>query len=201
VARAVDDGAIVVDIREPEAFAGGFVPGALNIPADMIAAYAGWIVPYDRDILLVADDPSDVENAVRPFVRLGYDRLAGYLRGGLHGWEVTGRDIDTVGVMTADELNRQLQSDNPPTLLDVRKDEEWSAGHLQPAKHVYLGYLPEKVDDLSADGKKVVTFCGSGRRASIAASILRRQGVTDVTNNLGSMAACQAVGCEITSES
>jgi hydroxyacylglutathione hydrolase len=200
VDQAIGDGAIIIDIREPEAFAGGFVPGSLNIPADMIAAYAGWIVPYDRDILLVADEPSDVEHAVRPFIRLGYDRLRGYLRGGVHGWEVTGRKIDTVGVISADELNEQLKSGNPPTLLDVRKDEEWTAGHLEPAKHVYLGYLPEKADEITADGKKVVTFCGSGRRASIAASILRRSGVDNVANNLGSMAACQAIGCEITTE-
>lgn len=197
--QSAENGSIIVDIREPEAFSGGFVPGSLNIPADMIAAYAGWLVPYDQDILLVADDPSDVMSAVRPFIRLGYDRLAGYLRGGLHAWEVTGRKIDTIGIVTARELGDRLESENPPTLLDVRKDEEWSAGHLGSAEHVYLGYLPERGDQV-ADGKGVITFCGSGRRASIAASILRRQGVSEVSNNLGSMAACQAIGCEITSK-
>ncbi len=199
-AQSAEKGAVIVDIREPEAFSGGFVPGSLNIPADMITAYVGWLVPYDKDILMVADDPSDVTDAVRPFIRLGYDRLAGYLRGGLHGWEVTGREIDTIGIVAARELSDRLKGENPPTLLDVRKDEEWTAGHLESAEHVYLGYLPEHVEEVS-HGKGVITFCGSGRRASIAASVLRRQGVSEVSNNLGSMAACQAIGCEVSSES
>ncbi len=187
--------AVVVDVRDPEAFASSFVPGSINIPADMIAAYAGWLLPYDRTILLVASDPSQVADAVRPFIRLGYDNLGGYLRGGLHGWEISGRPLDTIGVMTARELKNALQAGQAPKLLDVRKIDEWETGHLESAIHVFLGHLPDKIDEVPRDGE-IVTFCGSGKRASIAASLLKRAGFEHVTNNLGSMEACQEVGCE-----
>ncbi|MFP4054517.1 MAG: MBL fold metallo-hydrolase [Phycisphaerae bacterium] len=188
--------AVVVDIRDPEAFAGSFVPGSINIPADMIAAYAGWLLPYDKTILLVAKDPPQVRQATRPFVRLGYDNLGGYLRGGLHGWETSGRPLDTLGVMTARELKNAMQAGHAPNVLDVRKIGEWQTGHLESATHVFLGHLPEKLDEVPRDGE-VVTFCGSGKRASIAASLLKRAGFEQVTNNLGSMEACQEVGCEL----
>ncbi len=197
--QARDDGAIVLDIREPEAFAGAFVPGSLNIPANMIAAYAGWLLPFDQDLLLVVADPSDIPGVVRSLIRLGYDRVAGYLRGGLTAWEVTGRPLDSIGVMPAEELDRRLGSDQPPTVLDVRKDGEYQAGHLRNSEHVFLGELPDQAGQFVSEDRPVVTFCGSGRRASIAASILRRKGVANVANSLGSMAACKAVGCDIQS--
>jgi hydroxyacylglutathione hydrolase len=81
-------------------------------------------------------------------------------------------------------------------ILDVRKIDEYEAGHLPGPIHVFLGYLPRQMDPLPARGWRV-TFCGSGRRASIAASLLRNAGREQVANNLGSMAACKAVGCEL----
>ncbi len=197
--QAAADRGVVVDIREPEAFCGAFVPGSLNIPLDMLPAYAGYLLDYDHDILLVASDTRDVDTAVRYLARIGFDRIAGYLRGGVHAWEVTGRELDSIAVVHAATLRDRIQGQvEAPTVLDVRKIDEYRAGHLDNAVHVFLGHLPGKVDELDTDGE-VVTFCGSGRRASIAASILRRHGVERAANNLGSMAACKAVGCPIVS--
>lgn len=91
----------------------------------------------------------------------------------------------------------RLDSDQPPMVLDVRKDGEYQAGHLRNSEHVFLGELPDQAGQFVSEDKPVVTFCGSGRRARIAASILRRKGVANVANSLGSMAACKAIGCEI----
>jgi len=98
--------------------------------------------------------------------------------------------------VTACQLKDKLGTDDAPMILDVRKIDEYQDGHLEDAFHVFLGELPDRVGELPQD-RPVVTFCGSGRRASIAASILRRHGIAAVSNNLGSMAACKAVGCEI----
>ncbi len=194
--EAMDGGAQVVDIRDPEAYAGAFLPGSVNIPSQMIAAYAGWLLDYDHDILLVAADPSQIEPAVRTFVRLGYDRVIGYLKGGLHGWEVAGKRFRSLDVVFAKELHDSLDQPRPPMILDVRKKEEFEAGHIEGAQHIFLGDLPEKIDTLPTD-RPIVTFCGSGVRASIAASLLAKAGRQEVANNLGSLAACKALGCEL----
>ncbi len=195
-ADAADAGAFVLDVRGPEAFAGAFVPGSLNVPADMIGAYAGWFVPYDRDVLLVVEDEEDLEPAVRSLVRIGIDRIAGYLGGGLQAWETAGKTFADLPVMTARKLAEAGTGAEGPLVLDVRKDAEYKEGHVVGAQHIFLGHLPDRLDEVPGD-RPVVTFCGSGQRASIAASILSRNGFTDVANNLGSMAACRAVGCPI----
>ncbi|MEW6489841.1 MAG: rhodanese-like domain-containing protein, partial [Thermodesulfobacteriota bacterium] len=150
----------------------------------------------DRDLVLVPTEPADVVAALKPLRRIGYDRVTGYLGGGMHAWETTGRELDAVGVLTARQLQDALADVEPPVVLDVRKPEEFEAGHLPGAVHVFLGHLPDRLDAVP-EGRPVVTFCGSGRRASIAASILKRNGYPWVANNLGSVQACRAVGCEL----
>lgn len=196
-AGAIDEGATVLDIRKPEAFCGSFIPGSLNISVGMLSGYAGYFLRYDQPILIVGSDMAEIDTAVRRLARLGYDRLEGYLRGGMHAWETSGRPLAQVGVTTAAQLKQSLaDADASPTILDVRTIDEYDAGHLDGAVHAPLSELLDRLDDLPRD-REIVTFCGSGLRASIAASILHQHGVTDVANNLGSMAACKAIGCEV----
>jgi hydroxyacylglutathione hydrolase len=82
------------------------------------------------------------------------------------------------------------------TLLDVRTEDEWKKGHLPGALHVYLGELPGQLDRIPRD-RPVTTFCGSGRRAIIAASILRNSGFSEVEDSLGSMSAWKAIGGKV----
>ncbi len=196
--QAIDNGGVVVDLREPEAFAGAAVPGSLNIPLDMVPVYAGYLLDYDIPILLVVSSTDEVPTAVRHLIRIGYDRIDGYLHDGLHGWATEGRELQTLSVVTARQLKQQLESaDTSRTVLDVRKIDEYSSGHLENAVHVFLGELPRRIDEMKAIDGPIVTFCGSGRRASIASSLLRRHGITSVSTNLGSMAACIAIGCDM----
>jgi len=162
----------------------------------MIPAYAGWLLDYDKDILVVAGEPSDVPRVVRHFIRLGYEGVVGSLRGGVHAWETAGNQLETIEVITAHQLKEQLGTANAPQVLDVRKIDEFDTGHLPDATHIFLGFLPDRMENVPKNGK-IVAFCGSGRRASIAASLLKRAGYDHVANNLGSMAGCQSVGCEM----
>lgn len=191
-------GACILDVRSAEAMGGALIPGSLGIPLDMVPAFAGWHLPYDRDILLVVQEPEEVDTAVRFLLRLGYDDVAGYLHEGLHGWETSGRAYETIPSIHARELVERIERREDFVLLDVRKASEYEAGHLPGAVHVYVGELPNRLDRIPRD-RPVVTFCGSGKRAVIAATILKRSGFDRVENCLGSMAACAAAGCPVRS--
>jgi hydroxyacylglutathione hydrolase len=194
---AMRDGMTVVDVRSAEAFAGAFVPGSLAIPLDLVPSYAGWFLAYDRPIGIIGERYEDAAKTLRYLLRMGYDNVHGYLENGLTAWEVSGRPYDRIPAVHAREMVERTQEDpHAVTLLDVRQQEEVDAGHLPQARHIFLGELPNKLSEIAKD-KPVITFCGSGQRAIIAASILKQNGFTDVENSLGSMAACAAVGCPI----
>jgi len=196
-AEAMDADTICVDLRSPEAFAGAFIPGSLAIPLEMISAYAGYFLSYDRRLGFVADSRRDAAAAVRQLIRIGFDDIAGYLEGGMHTWETKGKEYDRIPAVHVDELTRRFREKEDFTLLDVREEEEvQQSGKFPKALHIFLGDLPDRIDEVPRD-KPVVTFCGSGKRAIIAASILKQHGYDRVEDNLGSMAACQTAGCPI----
>jgi hydroxyacylglutathione hydrolase len=195
---AMEDGMLALDVRSPEANAGALVPGSLAIPLNMLPAFAGWYVDYDRPIGLIVryEQYDHAEEAVRMLARLGYDNIAGFLDEGLHGWETSGKRYDRIGTLHAAELTAWITSGKDFTLLDVRSLDEYESGRLEGARHIYAGKLPDHVDELPR-GKPVVTFCGSGRRAVIAASVLKQHGFEEVYDCLGSMSACSTVGCPL----
>ncbi len=196
-ARAMEEGMLVLDVRSPEAFAGAFIPKSLAIPLELIPAYGGYFIPYDRDIGLVVNSSEDVARAVRYLIRLGYDRIAGYLAGGMSGWETSGRPYDRIASVHVNELVERFKKKADFTLLDVREESELKEeGTFADSMHVFLGDLPGQIDRIPRD-KPVTTFCGSGMRAIIAASILKQHEFGRVEDNLGSMSACQAAGCPV----
>jgi hydroxyacylglutathione hydrolase len=196
-AAAMQDGMTVIDVRSAEAFAGAFVADSLAIPLNMVPSYAGWFLSYERPLGIIADRYEDAARACTYLMRLGYDRVHGYLENGLTAWEVSGRTYDRIPAVHAAEMVARSQDPGEAvTLLDVRKREEVAAGRLPRAQHIFLGELPRRLDEIAKD-RPVITFCGSGQRAVIAASILKMNGFARVENSLGSMAACAAVGCPI----
>jgi hydroxyacylglutathione hydrolase len=197
---AMQNTALAVDLRSPEAFAGAFIPGSLAIPLDMVAGFAGYFVPYDKDIVLVVDSQDEVKTAVQHFFRMGFDRVAGFLAGGMHAWETSGRQYDRIPAVHVKDLVERIHEKKEFTLLDVREISELEkTGKLIGSKHIFLGDLPGQIDRIPRD-KPVTTFCGSGQRAIIAASILKREGFDPVEDSLGSMAACMSAGCPVVHE-
>lgn len=196
VENAMADGALVLDLRSPEAFAGAFIPGSLAIPLEMVPAYAGYLIDYTYDLVLIPETVEQVATAVRYLVRMGYDRITGYLKTGMHAWEVSGRHFDRIGAVHAAVLQKRIRDKDNFILLDVRKIDEFAEGRLAGATHIFLGELQNRLGELDRN-KPVVTFCGSGKRAIIAASILKCHGFKLVEDSLGSMEACRNVGCKI----
>ncbi|MCF6159190.1 MAG: MBL fold metallo-hydrolase [wastewater metagenome] len=193
--KAMKEGMVVLDVRSPEAFAGASIPGSIAIPLEMVSSFAGWFLPYDKPIGLVVDQYEQVEAAVRYLIRVGYDTISGYLEKGLRKWEVSGRKYETLPTIYAGEVKRRIQAKEDFTLLDVRSKEEFEKGHLPNAINIYVGELPHNLDKLPKDNRPMTVFCSTGRRSTIAASLLKKSGFERIEDWLGSMSACSAIGC------
>jgi hydroxyacylglutathione hydrolase len=192
--QRVCEDCLVLDIRPKEAFAGAHVPGSINIPlGGSFATWAGWVLPADRRLTIVADDADDVPEAVRHLIRVGLDRIDGHLAGGIGAWEMAGYELATLEPISVATLAQQLDGANPPTVLDVRTETEWQNGHIDGARHIHGGELKDRLNELDKH-HPVAVVCGSGYRGSIAASLLQRAGHTRVMNVLGGMTAWQAAG-------
>lgn len=192
VHERVCENCLIVDVRSKESFAAAHIPDAINIPfGQNLPTWAGWVLPYDRPILLVVDDAPQVDQVVTHLLRVGFDHVQGYLDGGIDVWETQGLPLATLTTTSVHQLADRLKTDRNLTVLDVRTESEWNKGHIEGATHIHGGTLQDRVGELSKD-RPVAVVCGSGYRASIASSFLRRQGFEAVTNVIGGMAAWKA---------
>ncbi|CAM3888020.1 MBL fold metallo-hydrolase [Vreelandella rituensis] len=178
----------VVDIRSILAFGGGHVPGAINIALrNEFVNWAGWMLDDSRPILLVGESADDVHQAITQLYRIGLDDIRGYLRNGMTDWQNTALPLNMLQEWTVHELNARREEPNVQ-VLDVRSPNEVANGRVPGAKHIFVAHLADQLDELDPN-KTTVTYCGSGYSASIAASILKRAGFSDVANTPGSWAA------------
>jgi hydroxyacylglutathione hydrolase len=182
-------GAVVVDTRTAADHAAGHVPRTLNIPFNnSFTTRAGWLVPYGRDVyVLVGDaDAAGAEAAAaaaRDLALIGFDRLAGYFDPtALAAWDAEAA-LEKTPQMGAADVARRL--DGPAAervaVVDVRERSEWEAGHIAGALNIPLGHLTDHVAELERD-RPLVLHCQSGGRSSVAASLLRSLGFTNVFN-------------------
>ncbi|KAA5542609.1 MBL fold metallo-hydrolase [Roseiconus nitratireducens] len=183
---------LVVDVRPKEAFAAAHIPDSINIPlGENLPTWAGWVLPYDRPTLLVVDDPDDAAKVTTHLLRVGFDDVRGYLDGGIESWETSGYELASLNTVSVHQLDQLMRNRSNLTILDVRTEKEWDGGHIDGAIHIHGGILQDHLDDVPKD-RPVSVICGSGYRASIAASFLKRSGFDDVTNVVGGMTAWQA---------
>jgi len=192
-------GTVVVDAREIEAFGGAHVAGALNVALRAeFPVWSGWMLRPEQTILLVTQDAADVETVETHLIRVGLEKLGGYLRQGMRGWLEAGLPFETLPQMSVHELHDRVRSKRKGDglqVLDVRRDDEWEAGAVPTAKHAFVPDLRKRLDNLGLDREKpLAVYCGSGYRASIAASLLKAEGFAAVENVPGSMKAWKAAG-------
>ena len=204
VAEHAASGALMVDTRSPAAFGDAHVPSSIFVGlGPNFAVWMGWLAPYDKDLVLILEDDSRLDEALTELRRIGLDRVAGYLRGGLPAWVSDGREIATLPQVSVRELRERLTRDaRAPHVLDVRSADEWRAGHIAGASHHYLADIIHDEDaatHVPADGA-IATICGTGYRASVAASLLERAGRHNLVNVIGGMEAWNAAGLETVSE-
>lgn len=173
------DGAQVLDVRDRKSFAAGHLPGSFNIPiSKALSTWAGWLLSYDRDIVLVAD-PQDVDRAQRALVRVGFDRVVGYVSG-VSDWRAAGRKLAQVQQLVPADVPDWI-AQKQAVILDVREQREYGAAHIKGARNIHGGLLADHSSDLPKD-RPVILYCESGGRSSIAASTLKSMGYESVYN-------------------
>ncbi|HEU4723161.1 MAG TPA: rhodanese-like domain-containing protein, partial [Gemmatimonadaceae bacterium] len=192
----LDGGQVVVDTRAAAEYAAGHAPGTLNIPlGDSFTTWAGWLLPYDRDIhlLVAAGCAHCLDEAVRDLAMIGLDRVAGVVGAdAVESWTDAGNALETVRQVTPEEVAR-LVARREAVVVDVRGRAEWEEGHVPGAANVPLGYLADRLDELPTD-RLVVLQCRSGSRSAIAASVLETHRRANVANLIGGWVAWQRAG-------
>ena len=164
----------VVDLRDRKAFATSHLAGTINVEVgDSFVTYLGWTIRWGTPVTLVGDTAEDVSEAQRQLARIGIDRPAGAASGGLDVW-AAGGELRSYRSASFAELAAE-RAHHGLTVLDVRRQDEWEAGHLDGALHIPLDRLEDSIDEVPADGA-IWVHCASGFRASIAASMVDRTG-------------------------
>jgi hydroxyacylglutathione hydrolase len=188
VQSRMEHGVALVDGRSRSAFAREHIPGALNIELDSsFGTYVGWLLPFNQPIMLLIEDEEGRREAVVQLIRIGYEQFEGYLEGGLAEWKAAAMPTEEFELIDVDTLYRRWQNHTPMPILDVRRDEEWSQGHIPHAQHLHLAELPQRIDEVPHD-EPVALICRTGHRAEIAASILAATGRKVIAVGQGGMA-------------
>jgi hydroxyacylglutathione hydrolase len=186
----LSEGAIALDVRPPDQFASGHVPGSLNIAlSGQFASWAGTLLGLSSQPILVADTPEQLAEARMRLARVGIEAERGYLDGGVAAWTRAGFPLAQIPQMTVETLSQRSQA-HPLHVLDVRREPEWQAGHLAGASWWPLDRFPSMLPGLDKD-LPVAVHCKSGYRSMIACSLLQRSGFTNVTNVDGGFDAWQ----------
>jgi hydroxyacylglutathione hydrolase len=193
--RMQDSGSVVLDVRNYAAFAGFHIPGAWHLDLKgNFPTFTGWVMPTDRDILLVADSYQDALTASLWSCRVGVDRVVGYLNGGMVGWVNDGYQIDHIHLISTENLYKRISdSAHPLMLVDVRTPLEFADTHIKGAINIPAPELRTRYKELHQD-KPIYLICSTGNRSSLAASILKQHGFKEIYNVAGGMTGYGAAG-------
>jgi len=189
-----ETGALVLDVRDAQEFTSGFVPNAINIGLNgQFAPWVGALIPdLNQPIALVTPVGKEEETVLR-LARVGYDHCIGYLEGGFGSWAASGKEIDTIESISADELARRFAEDPSLPVFDVRREAEYSAEHVEGTENTPLDDLNEYMAQIPRD-RPAYLHCAGGYRSMVAASILRARGFDNLIDVAGGFAAIKATG-------
>jgi len=194
VHQLAKEGAVLLDGRDYLAFGGAHIPGAWNIDiAGNFQTFAGWMLPPDKPVVLVLGNDTKGFEAATMLRRVGFDRIAGWLEGGMHSWSVGGFPTDHVRQTSVQELAVLSNQKPGPMILDVRGKLEYEALHLEGAVHMQAPDTRKKFGEIPKE-KTVYVICNSGHRSSLACSVLKQHGIHNVVNVAGGMTAFSAAG-------
>lgn len=191
VVEMLDKGAQVLDVREPDEFAKAHLAGSINIGlGGQYATWAGTVLNREKPIVLIAQPGREEEAAMR-LGRIGFDQVAGYLKGGIQILEPRPDLVDGTERVAPAILAEALASPTPPLVLDVRSPKEWQSRRIEGSINIPLNHLSERLEELPR-GRMILVHCAGGYRSSIAASILQQRGFEDLTELAGGIAAWEA---------
>jgi len=194
-------GGQVLDTRDPSEFAAAHLAGSINIGlGGQYATWAGTLLDAARPIVIVADPGAEAQSALR-LGRIGFDQVEGFLDGGLAAVEHERREPSGFAITSTDRLSPQTAADriagpNPPLVIDIRTPRERSEKSIKGSMHRPLNTLREGLPDITHD-RAIIVHCAGGYRSSMAASLLQRDGFTNVSELAGGIAAWEAAGLPV----
>ena len=196
--NAQEENITLLDTRDKFAYAGGHLCGSINVQDNSaFSTWAGWLLSYEKPFMLVAPEHR-IQELTKALIRIGLDNIHGYITDVDTYANVSCSELETVNQMTVVDLKKELEL-NDPEILDVRGYTEYQAGHIPGAKNIHVGSLLDNIDKLPSD-RKIVLYCASGDRSSIATSLLLANGKKNIINLTGGITAWESDGNSITQE-
>jgi len=191
VLAAGNAGTQILDVRDSPKYAKAHLSGSINIGLDgQYATWAGTMLDPDRPMVIVADPGREEEAALR-LGRIGFDNVKGYLQDGMAALAERPDLIQTTERISPPMLADELTSSNPPLIIDVRTPAEWATGHIEGSINLPLTQLQQRIDEVPHN-RRIAVHCAGGYRSSIAASVLRQHGITNLIELAGGIAAWEA---------
>ena len=185
---AESTGALIVDTRDNSIFYKGFIPQSINI--GLTGDFAPWvgalIADVNQPILLVTEEGNE-EEAVTRMSRVGFDNLVGHLKGGFRSWLDSGKQVDVVDRISAEQFEKSFRQ-GQDKVIDIRKESEYAAEHVEDAYNKPLAYINEWINDIDPN-EHFFVHCAGGYRSMIAASVLQARGYHNFTEIEGGFKA------------
>jgi hydroxyacylglutathione hydrolase len=186
VKKYLHDAAIIIDTRPASEFTISFIPESIFIGLEgRFAEWAGSILPFDKDLILVCETGKERE-AITRLARVGFSKFVGFVNGGIEAWKAAGEELDMIIDIEADELAMDIPFDENLVVVDVRRETEYADGHVKGAVNLPLNDMTDPANMAQfAEEQNIYVHCAGGYRSVIAASLLKRQGIHNIRNILG----------------
>lgn len=182
VRELVESGVILIDGRDQREFDAAHAPSSINVTINQsgVGTRAAWVVDSETEVIVTANGDEEARRMARMLEAAGFRRIRGYLAGGLSAWRAAKLEVETTLALDVPTLAQRLKNEEV-TLLDVREEGEWKAGHVEGS--IFVPYralregVPEEVRNVE---KPLAVACSGGIRSALAASLLKRAGIKDV---------------------
>lgn len=193
-AVATESRAVMLDTRDPEVFAKGFIPNSINIGVDgTFAVWVGTMIPDVKTPLLIIAENGKEEEVLIRLSRVGFDNVLGYLQGSFEAWKSAGYETDSIESISVEEFARRTQNGETGNILDVRRASEYGSEHIPAAENAPLDYIDDSMQAVDKN-KTYYVHCAGGYRSMIFSSILRSRGFDNLVNVQGGFGAIKKSG-------
>jgi len=190
---ATETGALILDTRNPQTFAKGFIPNSINIGIDgNFAPWVGSMIPDIKQEILLVTDKGREEEVITRLARVGYDYTIGYLKGGFDAWKKSGKETDQITSISAWELSGIMKK-QPVNILDVRKKSEYESEHIIDVENTPLDFINSSMAGIDKS-KTYYVHCAGGYRSMIFNSILRARGFDNLVDIKNGFKAIKSTG-------
>jgi glyoxylase-like metal-dependent hydrolase (beta-lactamase superfamily II)/rhodanese-related sulfurtransferase len=190
---ANETNAVILDTRDAQTFAKGFIPNSINIGIDgSFAPWVGTLIPDIKQPILLIADAGKEEEVITRLARVGYDNTIGYLKGGFDAWINADKETDILRSITANQL-ADVMKQKQVNILDVRKKSEYDSEHIVDAENQPLDFINENMAYINKN-KTYYVHCGGGYRSMIFISILRARGYDKLIEIKGGFKALKESG-------